>query len=186
MFILSIDVGWKNLAYCILRLDGDTVEIKDWNLKNLLDEDVNVNKLSIDKLLDASAKKLNEFISESKQTLKNIDETYSQCRVYIEAQPMGPFSKNIKTKVLSHIFQFSYLNEIQVLFINSKKKLKNVLKGEKLYYSKLKKKSVDHTMELLEKYKSNENKKFIAFFQEKKGKRDDLADCFLQAIYGME
>lgn len=186
MFVLSIDVGWKNLAYCILHIEGDTVKIKEWNLKNLLDDDVNVNKISIDKLLDASAKKLNEFISESKQTLKSLNDDYTNCRIYIEAQPMGPFSKNIKTKVLSHIFQFSFLNEIQVLFINSKKKLKNVLKGEKLSYSKLKKKSVDHTMELLEKYKSEENKKFIAFFQEKKGKRDDLADCFLQAIYGMD
>jgi len=183
MFILSIDVGWKNLSYCILDIEGEKVEIKEWNLKNLLEQEENVNSLSVEKLIDACAKKISEFILESKETLRKLSkDNLENCRVFVEAQPMGPFSKNLKTKILSHIFQFSFGQEIQVLFISSKNKLKKVLKGEKLTYPQLKKLSVEHTLELLKTTYADE--KWYNFFNTRKGKRDDLADCFLQAIYG--
>jgi hypothetical protein len=183
MFILSIDVGWKNLSYCVLEMEGEKVEIKEWNLKNLLEEDANVNALSVEKLIDACAKKISEFILESKQTLlKLANGDLEKCKVFVEAQPMGPFSKNLKTKILSHIFQYSFGQEIRVLFINSKNKLKKVLKGDKLTYPQLKKLSIEHTLELLKTKYADE--KWYTFFNMKKGKRDDLADCFLQAIYG--
>ena len=41
MIILSIDVGIKNLAYCIIKLnksncnDKNSIEIIDWNIVNL-------------------------------------------------------------------------------------------------------------------------------------------------------
>ena len=38
MKVLSFDVGIKNMAYCILRVDNSNVEIIDWNIINLMDE----------------------------------------------------------------------------------------------------------------------------------------------------
>jgi hypothetical protein len=35
MKIMSIDVGMKNLAYCIFKVDNDKYEILDWNVVNL-------------------------------------------------------------------------------------------------------------------------------------------------------
>jgi len=184
MFVLSIDVGWKNLSYCILEMEGEKVEIKEWNLKNLLQQEENVNALSVEKLIDACSEKIFEFLHESKETLSKLaNGDLTKCNIFIEAQPMGPFSKNLKTKILSHIFQFSFSGQIKVLFINSKNKLKKVLKGEKLTYAQLKKLSIEHTLELLKTKYADE--KWYTFFNLKKGKKDDLADCFLQAIYGI-
>ena len=38
MKVLSFDVGIKNMAYCILKIDNSNVEIVDWNIINLMDE----------------------------------------------------------------------------------------------------------------------------------------------------
>lgn len=39
MFILSIDVGWKHLACCILHFYNDTWHIKDWKLYNIMESE---------------------------------------------------------------------------------------------------------------------------------------------------
>lgn len=107
-------------------------------------------------------------------------------QIFIELQPMGTFSKNLKTKILSHILQYLFMNEFQVIFINSKKKLKKVLQGEKISYAKLKKLSIEHTITLLKEniFFQSENEKWLQYFLKEKNKKDDLADCFLQGIYG--
>ena len=44
MIIISIDVGIKNLAYCILQLN-EKIEILDWNIINLTNIEENNEKL---------------------------------------------------------------------------------------------------------------------------------------------
>lgn len=183
MFILSIDVGWKNLSYCIVEIQEKDVKIHEWNLVNLMaEDDKNVNSSSIESLVDNCKFKIEEFVKKSKQSLYQYSGDYKKCKIFIEAQPMGPFSKNLKTKILSHLFQYIFGLEIEIAFINSKNKLKKVLKGEKISYSKLKKLACEHTIQLLSTEFKDE--KWLTFFQNKKGKKDDLADCFLQAVYG--
>ena len=238
MFILSIDVGWRHLASCILYFDETKCIIKEWTLTNVLDDEsheadkpidtlnletkkvkkvkrkketkvetkeetkrkrkrkeilnTNINKISIENLIGQSKNKIDIFIEKSKTNLQKYVEEHNtknekkeEARIFIELQPMGTFSKNIKTKILSHILQFSFMNYFKVQFINSKKKLKSVLQGTKVSYSKLKKMSVDHTVHLLEsEITLKENKNWISFFQTQKTKKDDLADCFLQGYYG--
>jgi len=251
MYILSIDVGWRHLASCILYFDEtNCCIIKEWTLTNVLDDEphdadkpmdtlkietktlkkvkrkketkvetkeetkeekkeekkeetkrkrkqkeisnTNINKISIENLIGQSKNKIDIFIEKSKTNLHKYVEEHNtknekkeEARIFIELQPMGTFSKNIKTKILSHILQFSFMNYFKVQFINSKKKLKSVLQGIKVSYSKLKKMSVDHTMHLLEsEITLQENKEWISFFQTQKTKKDDLADCFLQGYYG--
>ena len=43
MKILSIDVGIKNLAYCIINLDGSNISILDWNTISLCENDMICN-----------------------------------------------------------------------------------------------------------------------------------------------
>jgi hypothetical protein len=244
MYILSIDVGWRHLASCILYFDETNIcIIKEWTLTNVLEDadeadkpldtlnpdtktvkkvirkkenvdltkvetketqekkgkrkrkeisNTNINKISIENLIGQSKNKIDIFIEKSKTNLQKYVEEHNtknerkeEARIFIELQPMGTFSKNIKTKILSHILQFSFMNYFKVQFINSKKKLKSVLQGTKVSYSKLKKMSVDHALHLLEsEITLQENKEWISFFQTQKTKKDDLADCFLQGYYG--
>tara|TARA_B100000424_G_C22852400_1_gene454468 strand:+ start:109 stop:996 length:888 start_codon:yes stop_codon:yes gene_type:complete len=44
MKIISFDVGIKNMAYCILDLSGEKIEITDWNVLNLLNLQTFVQK----------------------------------------------------------------------------------------------------------------------------------------------
>ena len=44
MEYLSFDVGIKNMAYCILDLSGEKMEITDWNVLNLLNLQTFVQK----------------------------------------------------------------------------------------------------------------------------------------------
>ena len=38
MKLISFDIGIKNMAYCILDLSGQSFQIKDWNVLNLMDQ----------------------------------------------------------------------------------------------------------------------------------------------------
>ena len=44
MKIISFDVGIKNMAYCVLDLSGEKIEITDWNVLNLLNLQTFVQK----------------------------------------------------------------------------------------------------------------------------------------------
>jgi len=173
MYVLSIDVGWKHLAYCILK----EKEIIEWEIINLCEEDLNVNTLSIENLIENCKKGIEKFVFEKTTQLKNFS---TNVKVFIESQPMGPFTKNIKTKILSHLLQYLFsIENIEIKFISSKKKLSALMNGkEKIPYQKLKKLAIEHCKELLL------NTKWLEHFNNLKGKKDDLADCFLQGYYG--
>jgi len=83
-------------------------------------------------------------------------------------------------------------NNYNIHFISATNKLKSFLKDKsksistitdissnKITYTQRKKLSIFHTKEVLKKYNMNNE---VSFFSEH-SKKDDLADCFLQAYY---
>jgi hypothetical protein len=196
MRILSIDVGLRNLAWCLLSRSpsqslkwqgapwwGNEVQIINWKVVDIVEhsgikEKINLNKTDIASIVPWFMKCLEDYkeiISE------NID------LVFIENQPSGHTLgagvsiSNVKTKVLSHVLQaFFVAKNIPVKFVSPANKLKDA--GEFMtdysQYSQHKKAAVA----LTEKCMGEMGEGFMAMWKGFKGKKDDLADAFLQGI----
>jgi hypothetical protein len=150
-----------------VNVNTDTKEfsIGLWQVYSAIPDDLNVNKTPIEDLCPYF----------SREVLKHVDLWLDDVDIcYIESQPMGR-TRNLKTKVLSHILQILLLSkkEIPIQFIHPTLKLKNMV-GERNYRAN-KKFAIQETERLLE------NTAFVDLFIGKK--RDDLADCFLQGYY---
>lgn len=175
MHIISVDMGWRHLSFVRMRLQkNEHFEIYEWKVLDVLTEDFgNVNDSTIENLVNAATPKIFEL---AHSWIKdNVD------IVFLEQQPMGLMSKNIKTKILSHIFQSLLVSQnMKVKFISPKKKLLG-LGMEDRSYAENKKYAVSCTEDLLKKHGKTE---MLNFFINHKGKKDDLADSFLQGFYG--
>jgi hypothetical protein len=171
--ILSFDLGTKHLALCKLNIDtSKQFEIIDWQVISVVDHTVNVNKTSIEELVLPFT---NCIVKHLDQWLADVD------TVFIESQPMGR-TKNVKTKILSHILQ-SYIQQkkstLIVQFIHPSLKLKDMV-GPRTYREN-KKFAIQKTEELLGTQLRLNAAKCKELFVHKK--RDDLADAFLQGYY---
>lgn len=112
--------------------------------------------------------------------------------VFLEQQPLGTgeaAARNIKTKVLSHVLQALIIHElgsaIPIYFISPKKKLRHaslVLGHAPTSYAENKKAAKLLAPILLEQLGDDDTSKT---FQKRKGKKDDLADAMLQAVYSV-
>jgi len=112
--------------------------------------------------------------------------------VFLEQQPLGTgeaAARNIKTKVLSHVLQALIIHElgsaIPIYFISPKKKLRHaslVLGHAPTSYSENKKAAKLLAPILLEQLGDDDTSKT---FRKRKGKKDDLADAMLQAVYSV-
>jgi len=171
--IISVDLGWKNLAYIHMNISNEKVQIKKWEVKDVLTEKFgNINKATIEELVNAATPKIFELVRQWTEEKPDI--------VYLEQQPLGVMSKNIKTKILSHIFQSLLVSQsFPVKFISPKRKLEG-LSNEDRTYSENKKFAVSSAETVLLKHELKEE---LEMFQNHKGKKDDLADCFLQGYY---
>ena len=79
---------------------------------------------------------------------------------------------------------FIMKNMENIFFVSAANKLKMFIDNKKTTYSERKKLSIDITKKLLEKMGGdNINKDKITLMFNKHKKKDDLADCFLQAIW---
>jgi len=176
MKILSFDVGIVNLAYCIL--DSDTYKIIKWeviSLQNVQDH----AKLYVDLITNLDLRK--EFLLDVHTVL-------------IEKQP----SFNPKMRIISGCIQTYFFirgivdviddsKKIKVIkFYSPKHKLKCYTSSEPLKitesgskYSKTKKLGVLICEKKLIEY--NEPIEIISIFKNSK-KKDDLSDCYLQAL----
>jgi len=185
MIILSFDVGIKNLAYC--QIDSITKDILDWNIIDCSIEKKD-NQCQILKL-----------ISE----LDSIPNLLESDIILIEKQPsFNPIMRIISTAIyvyfairICHELNSESFKKIKILYYSAKHKLKlctetesyqkneqykngnkRVVKKDrsKNYYNN-KKAAIEHTNVLLT------NNSFLTFFSKSK-KKDDLADCYLQAL----
>jgi len=170
---ISFDIGLRNLAVCKLDVNAETkiFDVSYWKVMSAVSEDLNVNKTSIEDLCPMFSSLIEEHLHEW---------TTDISVAYIESQPMGR-TRNLKTKVLSHILQVALLRakpDLRVQFIHPTLKLKDMVGPRD--YRKNKKHAILKTEELLDsEYCKNESLKDIFVGT----KRDDLADAFLQGYH---
>lgn len=161
MSILSFDVGMKNLAYCIVDTNGT---IEDWNV-----EDLNNSKTS----------------TVCENVIHHLDKhsKFQSCdTVLIEKQP----SKNNQMRLIESMLHAYFIikgktnpeSSIQkVIIYSAKNKLGNsTFKGQS-NYGERKKLSIARCEYYLKETKQSQ----LEYFQSFK-KKDDLADCLLQAL----
>ena len=196
MRVLSIDVGLRNLAWCLLSRSasqelkwqgapwwGNEVHIINWKVVDIVEhsgikETINLNKTDIASIVPWFMK----CLEDNKEILgENID------LVLIENQPSGHTLgsgvsiSNVKTKVLSHILQaFFVARNIPVKFVSSSNKLKDA--GEFMTDSSQYTQHKKAAKALTEKCMEEMGEGFVAMWKAFKGKKDDLADAFLQGI----
>jgi hypothetical protein len=171
MRILSVDIGWRHLAYAHLILNPE-LDLQEWKIVDILnDESMNVNETTTDILIAKSAPLLGSLVEKWAEWKPDI--------AFLETQPLGQMARNVKTKILSHIMQALLLARgISVQFVSPKKKLKDMENVGS--YSDNKKFAIEATIKVLESTKSTV---WLENFKSLKGKRDDLADAFLQGYY---
>jgi len=162
MRIASFDVGIKNLAFCITEEE----KICLWEIKDITPERGEDTCTSIVKLLDSIPELLDVDV------------------IVIEKQP----SRNNKMRIVEALL-YSYFiikgvsqTEIRVrkaVVYSAKHKLgKTSFKGKSCYRER-KKLAVARCSKFISE--TEQEPDFIAQFQESK-KKDDLSDCFLQAM----
>ena len=154
MRILSFDVGIKNLAMCIIN---SNIDIHQWEVHQIVNEPHKI------------VKHLNE-------TFEHIIPTLDA--VVVEKQP----GRNSKMKIIETILltYFIVKGVQKVESFSAKHKLgqngKDV-KG-KHNYKERKKMAIDHCIQILTKYDMTKDLQIINASK----KKDDLSDCFLQAL----
>ena len=181
--IISFDIGIKNLSFCVLdyNTEDTSYTIKEWEILDLTME----GKINV-KDFNMVSKSLFEHMSERFPVLE--DNTI----VLIENQPSmrNPIMKTIQIMIYSWfairskdmnvntvIKLFSASNKLKV---KRKNMISDITKQENNKYKRNKKSAV----EIAHYYLQNviKDDEYIRIFEKHK-KRDDLADCFLQAIY---
>lgn len=187
MIILSFDVGIRNLAYC--QIDSITRDILDWNV------------------IDCGVPKNGNVIVKLIEELESLPNLLESDTILIEKQPsFNPLMRIISTAIYVYFtlrLNYELGTKTKILYYSAKNKLKlcaNTLafqernemtengelrgkKGKRKCYTFNKKAAIEQTLVLLEN-KNKENsiyQKYINYFEKSK-KKDDLADCYLQAI----
>ena len=158
MIILSFDIGIKNLAYCMI--DTEDNSILDWNI------------------LDCSGTNETLRVIEEIDSLEYLTEADI---VLLEKQPsFNPKMRNISTALYVYFvlrIQHEQSKECKIIFYPAKYKLKccdiTIEHKSKDKYRQNKNLGVVHTRHFLKTHQD---------FFEKHKKKDDLADCYLQAL----
>ena len=188
--LLSFDVGTKNLSFCDLTVDSSMgFEVHAWTVASTVPRGVNVNKTP---LWDLAPPFYTYVRSNVTSWLWNADGSPKPMdRVLIENQPMGGrgAARNLKTKVLSHILQCAILEsrpDLNVSFVHPGLKLKDMpkpLEGGKTTYRENKLYAINKTAELLVTDLCKNKDVCKELYLDKKLKKDDLADAFLQGLF---
>lgn len=120
-----------------------------------------------------------------KEKLEKLDTfVFSNIDVILIENQISPIANrmNCIQGMLSQYFIMKNMNNIE--FISAANKLKSFIGKKKTTYSERKKIGIEETKKLLMKIggNNNENDNIVEMFNKHK-KKDDLADCFLQAIW---
>jgi hypothetical protein len=185
--ILSFDVGIKNLAYCVF--ESDTSKILNWGILDLNGEGFSAKVPSGNKNIAKAANDIHI------QLIKQLDSQPFMLEtdyVVVEKQPsFNPKMRIIGGCLQSYFYIRGIVDRVErpikgIEFFSPKHKLKCytgpelVLKSKvKSKYAQTKKMGIMIAQEKLEEF--DEQPKFKEQFEKSK-KKDDLADCYLQAI----
>lgn len=171
--VASFDIGLKNTSVCVLDLNGNSFQIKKWQIisirgKNISDYTCDI----IDKL--------------RKMTFGIVD------NVLIEQQ----INRNTQMKVLSHIVQAYFICEVKVPpsnveFVSPKlrihssdinyRQIVNEVKQRLDLENVYSRKEFKTISVMLARHFLSEHRDWLEFL-EKTDKKDDLADSFVQAM----
>tara|TARA_B110000495_G_C22686779_1_gene405020 strand:+ start:39 stop:608 length:570 start_codon:yes stop_codon:yes gene_type:complete len=167
MKYISFDVGIKNLSYCIIDINNESFDVVDWNVITLCDTKDKVNQVNLINVGKTLKNKLDILLKD-----------FSIDIVLIENQ-IGPLA--IKMKALQGmIAQYFIMKNIEnIEFISSINKLKPYLGNLKTNYNQRKKYGIEICKCYLNQFECLI--KWQSYFNQNK-KKDDLADCFLQAL----
>lgn len=154
--LLSIDVGIKNLAMCLI--DPTTKRIKQWDVSG-------VPPMHSDGLYPCFFRHLKER-----------PWTLEANTVLIEKQPDR--NKGIKS-VENFLHAYFVIQEKDVIIYDARHKIPDVVGAGKAQYSRRKKASIERARAFLTSTATNVN--WVEFFDKHK-KKDDLADTVMQAL----
>lgn len=164
MLVLSFDIGIKNLAYCLLDINKNEFSILDWNVLNC-----------------TTTKHTTDTVKEIITQLNSLEYLLETDLILIEKQPScNPKMRIINSCIYMYFMVKTIDNNLKTKIINysPKHKLKccniTMPKTTKSQYSHNKKLAVEHTKHFIK------DTNWINYFL-KMSKKDDLADCFLQA-----
>ena len=179
--LLSIDVGIKNCAYCILSVcnENKNIEILEWDILSLLGvDDIGKNCNTID-FVKLSKNLMNVFGNVFRDKLDKSTHIVIENQIGQNAIRM----KCLQGMITQWFIDHEYFN---VYYVSSSHKLNHILKendlytGEKVTYAQKKKLSIKIMENIL---KNNDVlQKWIELFSSS-SKKDDLSDCFLQGYY---
>jgi len=169
MIILSIDVGIRNLAYIIIKVNSNIEhEILKWDVLELIDKNEKANKVQ------------NTYIGKSLcRQFDTILPNYSIDIILIENQ-IGKNAIKMKTiqGMINMYFVMREYDICKILNYNAVHKLKPFIQNKKTTYNERKKLSKKVTQCLCENYYDETISQFYKSFK----KKDDLADCLLQCL----
>ncbi len=155
--ILSIDVGIKNLAMCMI--DENTKVIHHWDVSGVPPEHQ-----------DGLFKSLAHHLNVKPWVLE-------ATTILIEKQP----DKNKKMKMVEHFLQAYFVIKCpnsETIIYDARHKIPDVVGSGKAQYRKRKNTSIERCQEFI---KGDENSHWIPTFVASK-KKDDLADTVMQAL----
>ena len=181
MYILSFDIGVKNLAYCYFEFDKilDIIRIKDWDILeisavNKADQSIilleklhtNFNDIDLDYVVIENQPALKNPVM---KTVQVIVHTYFQYQKVILRRPIVVYNINARNKIK---YAETLMKSYECPEIICKTNPSNRYKWNK-------EASILYTHQFLE-YKNLEQN--LIFFKTFK-KKDDLADTLLQGLY---
>lgn len=202
MTVISFDVGFRNLAMCILQINDSNVVIKNWQIDDIV-------LAGGSKAKAPSADKLCGFMLQHLDSLKDL---FASCGPAATVRIEQQLSRTVKMKLLQfaiHNYFFLRFPAYKIEFIHGKRKLNTCLSrfgvdmSLELPPSKRKQRSdAKNTKKTQKAAQYRQNKKMGVFrcqllldseavsqdqeqwrdvFKNSK-KKDDLADCLLQAL----
>lgn len=178
--VLSIDVGIKNLSYCVLDADNAVVHVVDWN--NIAITDKNCKKIKIEEITECILETL----------MSTFDSDFNADVVLIENQPMlkNGVMKTVAVVIYTYFnmlkIQFGSVKEVK--FISATNKLKQVLQtpvesgqGTSISTETYKDRK-QLSVALARQHIRTVAPSYIEWF-EKQSKKDDCADSLNQGLY---
>lgn len=160
MVLLSIDVGIKNLAMCLV--DDDTKIIQQWDVSGVPPEHA-----------DGLFKSLVRHLHDRPWVL-------TATTILIEKQP----DKNKRMKVVENFLHAYFViksPQAETIIYDARHKVPDVVGPGKVQYRKRKQTSIDRCREFITEGTDNPNTKWLPEFVKSK-KKDDLADTVMQAL----
>lgn len=187
VYVLSFDIGIKNLAYCLLKYNNDNNDDND-------DKIITIEEWNI---VDISSTTYNGRCQKLIQNLNKIElNDKTNVIALIEKQPgINPIMRVISGHIFMYYALKQYNNESisKVLFFSPRNKLKcyQFKEGDepippKTYSTKYQQRkylSKQHCERMLKQNnnESNNNDKWIEYYNKTK-KKDDLSDSYLQGV----